>query len=179
VAVDESSVFREGLASGTRRGFEPPSWPRMVPEMRGPSAAAMIPSVDYPSSSAATATHSGYTLKRSPTPCQGSVLHEARARSRPLAPTSARRKRDSNETGKYALVSLYRKVSDVLDDHQRTKRVRESADMVRALTPQKKAERDLELRREGLRSSDIALREQALRRGQQAKAYLEMDVSDC
>jgi hypothetical protein len=29
-----------------------------------------------------------------------------------------------------------------------------------------------------LSSSDIALREKALRRGQQAKAYLEMDVTD-
>jgi hypothetical protein len=50
--------------------------------------------------------------------------------------------------------------------------------MVRALTLQKKAERELELRKKELHSSDIALREQALRRGQQAKAYLEMDVSD-
>jgi hypothetical protein len=179
VVVDDSSVFREGLASGTRRGFELPSGPAMVPEMRVPSVAAIIPSVDYPSESAAAATYSGSALQRSSTPGQGSILREARARRRPLAPTSARRKRYSSDTGEDARVSLYRKVSDVLDDHHRTKRVRESPDMMRALTLQRKAERELELRKEELRSSsDIALREQALRRGQQAKAYLEMDVSD-
>jgi hypothetical protein len=151
----------------------------MVPEMRVPSVAAIIPSVDYPLASAATATHSGSTLQRSSTPCQGSFLREARARSRPIAPTSTRRKRDSSDTGEDARVSLYGNIRDVTDDHQRTKRVRESADMVRALTLQNKAERELELRNEELRSSsDIALREQALPRGQQAKAYLEMDVSD-
>jgi hypothetical protein len=136
VVVDESSVFREGLASGTRRGFELPSGPPGMPEMRGPSVAGIIPSVDYPSASAAAGTHSGSTLRRSSTPCPGSILREARARSRPVAPTSSRRKRDSSDTGEDARVSLYGKVSDVLDYHQRTKRVRESADMVRTLALQ-------------------------------------------
>jgi hypothetical protein len=73
VVVDESSVFRERLASGTRRGFELPSGPPVVPEMRGPSVAGIVPSVDYPSASAAAATHSGSTLRRSSTPCPGSI----------------------------------------------------------------------------------------------------------